>query len=64
MKLKDKNGDPIPLDEAWDNFMVIHGKAEKHVQKIEGEGGDAIASLLMAMVHGGGKNVESVESKR
>jgi hypothetical protein len=38
--------------------MIIHGDVTKHVNEVEGEGGNALAALLMAMAQGGGGRKE------
>ncbi|HEY4502964.1 MAG TPA: SPFH domain-containing protein [Candidatus Paceibacterota bacterium] len=35
--------------------MIIHGDYTKHINEVEGEGGNALAALLMGMAQGGGR---------
>ncbi len=61
-KIKDiasnlKEGD-ISYKDAKNLALIINGDVKKHVQEVEGEGGKALAGLLMAMANaksGGGK---------
>lgn len=43
----------ISQKDAMNAAMIIHGKVKKDVVEVEGEGGEALAALLIAMSRGG-----------
>lgn len=45
----------ISQKDAMNQAMIIHGKIKKDVVEVEGQGGEALAALLIAMSRGGGK---------
>jgi len=45
----------ISQKDAMNMALVIHGKVTKGITEVEGEGGAALAALLIAMSKGGGK---------
>ena len=45
----------ISQKDAMNAAMIIHGKIQKNVVEVEGQGGEALAALLIAMSRGGGK---------
>ena len=44
----------ISQKDAMNAAMIIHGKIKKDVVEVEGQGGEALAALLIAMSRGGG----------
>ncbi|MEK7568321.1 MAG: hypothetical protein AAB498_01680 [Patescibacteria group bacterium] len=56
-----KRGD-ISEKDALNAAMIINKDVVKHVQEVEGKGGEALAALLMAMARGGGE--KSQEEKK
>lgn len=51
--------DKLKAKEALNDVMIIHGNVSKHINEVEGEGGNALAALLMAMSQGGGPRKEN-----
>ena len=49
-----KGQEEIKPKDALNSAMIIHGAVTKHVNEVEGEGGNALAALFMAMAQGGG----------
>lgn len=47
------NPDTMTAKESQNNVLLIDGKITKHINEVEGEGGNALAALLMAMAQGG-----------
>ena len=47
-------GKPMSDSDALTNAMIIHGKTTAHVNEVKGEGGNALAALLIAMAQCGG----------
>lgn len=51
-KIHDEHGE-ISSKDALNAVMIVNGDVTKNIQEVEGEGGQALAALLMAMARGG-----------
>lgn len=58
-----KEGKQITDKDALNAALIINKNATKHIQEVEGEGGQALAALLMSMATGGKPPEKSEERK-
>lgn len=54
----------ISEKDALNAAMIMHGNVSKHINEVEGEGGNALAALLMGMAQGGTGNKKKEEEKK